>query len=197
MSRESYKEPVIRVAQYVPVTLSEGPYRRFAIWVQGCSIQCPGCCNQEMFNASGGNDVQVETLRDLVLETEGIEGLTLLGGEPFDQAKTLSRLTGDVRKAGLGVMIFSGYTLDDIGNMGSAEQSLLENTDVLVAGPYIQKEHVYYKRWIGSDNQRVHFLTSRYRNCSEFRRPGQSIHISFSEDSFTITGFPDLFPDNN
>lgn len=187
-------DQTLQVAQYVPETLSEGPYRRFAIWVQGCSIRCPGCCNSEMQDFHGGKEIQAQWLLNKIVDTPGVEGITILGGEPFDQAASLAYLTDQLSKTGVGVMVFSGYSYKALLKKGGYAQSLLNSVDVLVSGPYRQEKKVKNIRWIGSSNQEVHFLSSRYSDCPEFARPGQSIHISLSEDSMTITGFPGLFP---
>ncbi len=184
----------VKIAQYVANTPSEGPYRRFALWTQGCSIGCRGCCNPAMQDPDGGEVMEVTKLVDIILNTQGIEGITLLGGEPFQQALPLAKMAIAVREAGLGVMAFTGYTLESLTKQGKAAHMLLEETDALIAGPYIKERGSSKKRWIGSDNQKVHFLSSRYKNCKEFQRPGQSIHLSFSDDAIAITGFPDLFP---
>lgn len=189
------KQPVLRIARYVANTLSEGPYQRFALWVQGCSLGCPDCCNPQMHDHKGGRQIRVKSLLDLILRTPDIEGVTFLGGEPFEQALPLALLAGGIHQAGLGVMTFSGHTLKALLGQGEAAQSLLRATDVLVAGPYVREKHTGHIRWVGSSNQKIHYLTPRYQDCPEFNRPGQSIHLNFSDDTMTITGFPDLFPE--
>src|SRR3979409_584909 len=105
----------LRVAQTVPCTEAEGPGRRFAVWLQGCPLRCPGCCNPQMLPFEGGEEVLVCDLgaraRD-VADREGVEGITLLGGEPTAQARGASALARGVRRSGLSVMVFSGFTLE-------------------------------------------------------------------------------------
>src|SRR5438270_1460276 len=106
-------ELLLRVAQVVPCTEAEGPGRRFALWFQGCPLRCPGCCNPEMLPFEGG---QERTVAEVVAEVEaaaaehGVEGVTLLGGEPLAHAAGAAALARAVRQRGLTVMIFSGYT---------------------------------------------------------------------------------------
>src|SRR5947208_6250808 len=79
----------ISVAQIVPCTEAEGPGRRFALWFQGCPLRCPGCCNPEMLPFAGGTPMPLgEVVKHLgaAREQHGIEGVTLLGGEPFAHA---------------------------------------------------------------------------------------------------------------
>src|SRR5258708_8371370 len=79
----------LRVAQIVPVTEAEGPGKRYALWFQGCPLRCPGCCNPEMLSFDGGRRISlIDVLRDIdkAAQAAGIEGVTLLGGEPLAHA---------------------------------------------------------------------------------------------------------------
>lgn len=178
----------LRIAQLVPDTEAEGPGRRFALWVQGCSLRCPGCCNPEMFSAVGGTEVEVDALAERILGTPGIEGISLLGGEPFEQAPTLAALCRRIRPSGLSVMVFSGFTLAELRachSPGVAE--LLAETDLLVDGRYERNLPERRRRWIGSANQVMHFLTGRYApsdprfsqpNTVELRLVGRALQVS-------------------
>src|SRR5256885_12043171 len=82
-------EPVLRVAQVVPCTEAEGPGRRFALWFQGCPLRCPGCCNPEMLPFEGGTAMTIDEVASQLSESaarNGLEGITLLGGEPLAHA---------------------------------------------------------------------------------------------------------------
>src|SRR6185436_6018922 len=106
----------VSVAQVVPCTEAEGPGRRYALWFQGCPLRCPGCCNPEMLPFTGGT---ARSVADILAEIEqtrranGVEGITLLGGEPLAHAAGAAALARGVRALGLSVMVFSGYTLDE------------------------------------------------------------------------------------
>src|SRR5436853_1554089 len=81
---------VLQVSQIVACTEAEGPGRRFALWFQGCPLRCPGCCNPEMLPFEGGQERTVAALLaeidEAATEHGGIEGITLLGGEPLAHA---------------------------------------------------------------------------------------------------------------
>src|SRR5664279_3948725 len=105
-------EPMIAVAQIVPATDAEGPGRRFALWFQGCPLRCPGCCNPEFLPFTGGQEITVEEIVQQVKtskEENGIEGITLLGGEPFAHAEAAAMISEEVQKLSLNVMVFTGY----------------------------------------------------------------------------------------
>src|SRR3954468_12436548 len=97
----------LQVAQIVADTEAEGPGRRFAVWVQGCPMRCQECCNPQMLRFEGGERTPVRDLVARALGTEGVEGVSLLGGEPFAQAEGCAAFAEAVRAAGLSVMIYS------------------------------------------------------------------------------------------
>jgi anaerobic ribonucleoside-triphosphate reductase activating protein len=165
----------IRIASVVPVTEAEGPGARFAVWVQGCAIRCPGCCNPHMFDPHGGGPVESEELlARLDAVRDRVEGVTLLGGEPFEQAAALVQFTRGVRERGLSVVAFSGYLIEALRrDRPPGSRDLLAEVDLLVDGPYVEPLPESRRRWAGSDNQRFHFLTGRYSPGVEIIAAGE------------------------
>jgi anaerobic ribonucleoside-triphosphate reductase activating protein len=156
---------MLRLHRFLPFTRAEGPGNRACLWVQGCPIRCPGCFNPSTWSKSGGYDVTVEELEARILDASNIEGVTFLGGEPFEQAEALSDLGYRVRQVGLSVMTFTGYLLEDIvKSTRQGWQDLLGVTDLLLDGPYIRDLTDTSRPWLGSSNQWYHFLTPRYRH---------------------------------
>jgi anaerobic ribonucleoside-triphosphate reductase activating protein len=155
----------LQIHRIIPRTRAEGPGVRFCVWVQGCSIRCPGCANPETWDSRNGDAVTVRNLGQNILDTPGIQGITLMGGEPFDQAAPLAALCREVRGSGLSVVTFTGHTLEHIiESHGPDARKLIALTDLLIDGPYIQKQRDCSRPWIGSANQRFHFLTDKYKN---------------------------------
>src|SRR5438552_5104808 len=152
----------LNVAQIVPCTAAEGPGRRYALWFQGCPLRWPGCCNPEVLPFTGGAPRPVADILAEVEQTArelNIEGITLLGGEPLAHAAGAAALARGTRALGLSVMVFTGYTLDEARALPDvAVAELLANTDILVDGPYVRELPENARRWVGSTNQRVHFL---------------------------------------
>jgi len=184
----------LRVAQILPCTEAEGPGRRFAVWLQGCPLRCPGCCNLQMLPFSGGEEVSVGEIAERArraADREGVEGITLLGGEPFAQAGGSAGLARLVRAWGLSVMVFSGFTIEEIQDGADpAALELLGLTDLLVDGPYLRDRPESRRRWIGSANQRVHALTDRYRaDDPAWDRPN-TLEIRLLGSVVTVNGFP-------
>lgn len=157
------------IHRYLPLTTVEGPGKRFCLWVQGCSIRCEGCGVPWTWSKKNGRTISVE---ELFLEIEksskknNIEGVTFLGGEPFDQAEALGKLAHMVKELGLTVMTFSGYLYEDLKKREEC-QALLKATDLLIDGPFIKGKLDLSRPWVGSSNQRYHFLTSTYKNLED------------------------------
>jgi anaerobic ribonucleoside-triphosphate reductase activating protein len=194
-------DDLLQLAQAVPCTEAEGPGRRFALWFQGCPLRCSGCCNPAMLPFEGGQGVRVGTLVEEihdVRERSAIEGITLLGGEPMAHASGASVLARAVRRLGLSVMVFSGYTLEEIRGRGDPDQlALLALTDLLVAltdllvdGPYRRDLPETRRRWIGSANQRVHFLTGRYHADDPCWQRPNTLEVRLVGSELTVNGFP-------
>ncbi len=184
----------LRIAQIVPSTEAEGPGRRFALWFQGCPLRCPGCCNPEMLPFTGGTPV---ALGDVVAQiedaaqTHGIEGITLLGGEPLAHAAGAAALARAVRSHGLTVMVFSGYILEEARQLPDpAVAELLAHTDILVDGPYLREQPETRRRWIGSANQRIHFLSDHYRPDDPRWLLPNTLEIRLRGSELTVNGFP-------
>jgi anaerobic ribonucleoside-triphosphate reductase activating protein len=179
----------LQIAQIVPCTQAEGPGKRFALWFQGCPLRCPGCCNPEFLPFEGGESLR---LSDVLAELDAaeVEGITLLGGEPLAHAAGAAALALAARQRGLSVMVFTGYTLEEARQMGPDVEMLLAHTDILVDGPYVRKLPDTARRWIGSTNQRIHFLTDRYRADDPCWRERNTLEIRVRGNEISVNGFP-------
>ena len=185
---------LLSVAQIVPATEAEGPGLRFALWFQGCPLRCPGCCNPEMLPFDGG---QAVPLADVVAQVhdaagrQGVEGITLLGGEPLAHAAGAAALARAARDLGLTVMVFSGYTLAEARGLSDpAVADLLAHTDLLVDGPYLRDRPESRRRWVGSANQQIHFLTDRYRADDPRWLLPNTLEIRLRAGEVSVNGFP-------
>ena len=181
----------VRVAHIEPRTRVEGPGLRWALWVQGCTIGCAGCCNPHTWTTDGGFDIAVDALVDSALGA-GVEGITLIGGEPFEQATPLSLLARRVKAAGLGVVCFTGYTLERLRSGTRPDWStLLAECDLLVDGPYLAHRPDPTRPWVGSTNQRFVHLTDRYAGI-EHGPKNATVEIRVRRDGVvTAVGWPD------
>jgi anaerobic ribonucleoside-triphosphate reductase activating protein len=155
----------LRIHRFLPRTHVEGPGERACLWVQGCPLRCPGCAVPSTWPNEGGEIVQTGDLAQRIVQGPRVEGVTFAGGEPFAQAAALAALGRSLRNAGLSVTTFTGYQLQDIVDSGRREWlDLVAVTDLLIDGPYRRDLADLTRPWVGSANQRYHFLTDRYRH---------------------------------
>ncbi len=161
-------------------TESEGPGKRLAVWVQGCERRCPGCCNIEM----------QDVIRKAKDET-GIEGISLIGGEPMLQAEGLSEVAKGVRDNGLTVLVFTGFLLEELRELrNESVNRLLNHTDILVDGPFIESLYDMQRDWVGSSNQKVWFLSNAYPAGIEYQNKEHQMEILVSVKEILINGWP-------
>lgn len=144
----------IRIAGIVRESIVDGPGFRFTVFTQGCFHHCPGCHNPETHDPMGGQLVTVESLADAMRKNPLLDGLTLSGGEPFEQVDACVALAEEARGMGLNVWAYSGYTFEQL-LADPGKRKLLEVCDVVVDGPFILSERTLEKRFRGSRNQRV------------------------------------------
>lgn len=193
---DPYAEGKIRIFRRDPLSRVLGPYARAVIWVQGCSIGCPGCIVPESWKPEGEDEVSVNDLVAWVLQCEGIEGLTLSGGEPMQQAAPLVALIDSVRRhSDFGIMCYTGYRQEWlVGNGIPAQLQLLKRIDLLVDGPYVERLHGDFL-WRASSNQRILHLSDRYRDvvptAGSEGDAGAGLELKVgAKGGFTFTGVP-------
>jgi anaerobic ribonucleoside-triphosphate reductase activating protein len=177
---------VVNVARILPRSVANGPGERFVVWVQGCTLRCSGCWNPDTWSTRPRRLFSVDALADEIIGTAGIEGVTLTGGEPFEQAAALADLAVRVQGVGLSVMVFTGYELDELAH--PEQQRLLALCDVIVAGRYVRAQRTLDTPWRGSSNQSLHFLSERYSQIPKDVAVCE-IHLD-ANGPVVLTGFP-------
>lgn len=184
---------MLRVATIVEDTEAEGPGRRLALWVQGCTIRCAGCCNPEMFVADGGSAMTIDELEARL--PAAIEGVSILGGEPFEQPAGVLAFARRVKQRGLTVMIYSGYTLAELRARTEPEVAeLIGETDLLVDGRYDRTQPEppppLGRRWLGSTNQTMHYLTAAYTADDPRMHAENTVEVHWKDGRLMINGWP-------
>ena len=163
-----------------------GPGVRFVIWTQGCTLACKGCWNKQ-FWAKSGTKMQVNSLIAQITSTEGIEGITLLGGEPLQQAEPVLKIIQAVQKLGLSVFLYTGY---DVEEFNETMQACFDNSDIAITGRYILEKRDTSLRWRGSTNQIVHYPRELYTNLKIEERNEVEFVIN-EEGGVSMFGYPD------
>jgi anaerobic ribonucleoside-triphosphate reductase activating protein len=156
---------------------ANGPGIRTSIWFQGCTLHCPACFNPDTHSKEPAHLMTVcDLLARVMSHDREIEGITVTGGEPLQQAEGLLALLLGVRSAtSLSVVLFSGFSERQIRRMRLGDR-ILQLVDVLVAGRYVAQSHLG-TGLRGSANQQVHLLTPRYQIQDLMSTPASEIHI--------------------
>lgn len=168
-----------------PVT-ALGPGVRLAIWTVGCNRKCPGCANPELWERHQEQEIEPERLAFYVNSmNKKIEGITITGGEPFNQANEIEKFLS-VLYFKTEILVFTGYRIEELEN-DAEKNSLLKKIDVLIDGEYIREMNDGKSALRGSTNQRIHFFNKsvidRYDN---YIREGRKIQ-NFVYDYKTIS----------
>lgn len=183
----------LRVFKIIERTKVEGPNERFCIWVQGCSKKCKGCWATNTWDDNKGEIISVNELFEKIKAQKGIEGVTFLGGEPFEQAQALALLAEKVKSINLSVVTFTGYFLEQLVEKNDANiNKLIEMTDLLIDGPFEEKQFDLSRPWVGSSNKRYVFLSDRY-SMEDIQGAKNKIEVRVDKNGFTfINGMGDF-----
>ncbi|NOY26763.1 MAG: radical SAM protein [Oligoflexia bacterium] len=173
--------PLLQVAHIVHGCRTLGPGSRTVLWVRGCSRRCTGCIAAPILDDGPVLAITPEELVARIQDTED-EGITISGGEPFEQAEALAPIARALRSAGRSVMIYSGHVYADlVGSQAPAVAALLEEADLLVDGPFDQTRQADLL-WRGSSNQRIHVLSHRYQCLAgDLDGPGVGVEIRLDD----------------
>lgn len=146
----------MRIAGMTQDSIVDGPGLRFTVFMQGCHFHCVGCQNPQTHDPAGGVDFPMEELSERMRSNPLTKGLTLSGGEPFDQPEDCLALSKDAHEAGLNVWCFTGWVFEDLLSHGTEAQKIfLREIDVLVDGPFLLEQQTLALPWRGSRNQRL------------------------------------------
>lgn len=180
----------LNIMGYVDESEVNGPGCRAVIWVQGCLRECRGCFNPASWSFEINQLISVDSLVQKILSNPSHEGVTFSGGEPFWQAPALAELARQVKAAGLNVMSFTGFTLEQLRSLyaPAGAEDLLEQLDLLIDGPYIESLAVHRPdSLVSSSNQRVHVFNPAL--CDRLTWPSDQIEIHVLKDgSRLVTG---------
>jgi anaerobic ribonucleoside-triphosphate reductase activating protein len=177
---------------HYPVT-TLGPGQRVGIWLQGCKIRCPGCVSLDTWAEDKGQTTVDEVVRAVTSWLGEADGVTISGGEPFDQPDALAALLSKLPLCDKqDVLVYSGYPFELIETLPAVR---LGRIDALMSDPYlVNAAQALPLR--GSDNQRLHLLTELGRGrLSEYQVPGtasgKSLDVMFDDDGTVwLAGIP-------
>jgi anaerobic ribonucleoside-triphosphate reductase activating protein len=176
----------VRIHALEPASRANGPGLRAVVWFQGCTLNCPGCFNPSMHDPNAGYEADTAAVvRQMLGSNIPVEGVSVSGGEPFQQPEALLDLVQRVKNSGQSVLVFTGYNLGELHEM-SLGRSILRSVDVLVAGRYLRARHLGHGL-LGSANQKIHCLTARYQPRDFADSPASEV-ILHRDGSITLSG---------
>lgn len=171
---------ILNINQILKNTEVNGPGKRFGIWVQGCSRKCKGCFNTHMHNHAPNKLLKVNELFSQIIQTKNICGISISGGEPFEQFKPVLKLVKMIKQSSnLDVLIFTGYEFSHIKKFFPKS---LEFIDILITGKFVEEKKIS-QPLIGSSNQEIHFLTKKY-TLKDLKIPQCEVHIKKNGQMF-------------
>lgn len=156
----------IPLAGIIEESIVDGYGLRFVLFTQGCPHHCPGCQNPETHPLTGGTLYSIPMLLDAYKKNPLLTGMTFSGGEPFLHAPQLVVLAEAVHSLGGSIVTYTGYVFETLYEQSRkdndyARLNLLEQSDILIDGPYIEAERDLTLLFRGSRNQRILDKTMR------------------------------------
>lgn len=136
--------------------VANGPGVRVSIFVSGCRNHCEGCFNKNAWDFDYGIEFTQDTVAEILsaLNHDYIAGLTILGGEPFEEENlpTVRKLCELVKELypDKSIWVYTGFLYEDM-----ADARIMKSVDVLVDGPFIQSQKDLTLSFRGSKNQRI------------------------------------------
>lgn len=140
--------------------MADGPGLRISIYCAGCAHHCPGCHNPESWNFSGGREMDVNELMDMI-KSDPFSNVSFSGGDPFYQVEGFTELARRIKEeTSKTIWCWTGFTIEEIRANERLSQ-LLPYLDVLVDGPFILEQRDTQLLFRGSPNQRIIYLTEK------------------------------------
>ncbi|MDD2715802.1 MAG: 4Fe-4S single cluster domain-containing protein [Candidatus Wallbacteria bacterium] len=194
MAAENEKSGLINLIHFPVLTLGIG--KRIGIWFQGCSIHCPDCIARHTWDFSEEYRIEISEVIVSVRKyaADSPEGITISGGEPFDQPEALHGLLEGCRNEGFeDIMVYSGYEFSRLQKLYKKTVSLITT---LIDGRFVSGDATR-SVWKGSENQKMHIITrkkglrERYLAFRESETGKRSLQIVENSGKIFVVGIPD------
>ena len=137
-----------------------GPGKRLLLYLKGCSIHCEGCINKHLWPFDGGTMISSKNIID-VCKKEKLEGITIHGGEPLDQAEGLYDVVKKIKDEKYTIILFTGYIKKELNK---TQIRIWNLSDIVVAGRFQLNKRNVNLQFRGSTNQRVYTHNGQYEN---------------------------------
>ena len=156
----------LRISSLVNDSIVDGRGIRLAVFTQGCSHNCPGCHNPQTHDFAGGKEMDTDQIKKAMAQNPLVDGVTLTGGDPFFQAAPCAQIAKDAHALGLNVWTYTGFLLEELQeSQDEGVQALLQETDVLIDGPFLLEERSLELRFKARRNQRLIAINQTTKTC--------------------------------
>lgn len=142
-----------------------GPGNRFVVWVNGCEKHCKGCVSERLQKKCPENERDVISFLSEFDFTD-VDGVTISGGEPFDQIVDLEKMVAYLFETGIrDILIYTGYTKEQLEVwQDDRVKSIFSKIAVLIDGPYVSELDFGEDNLKGSINQRIFYFNDKLKN---------------------------------
>ena len=159
----------LRLASQLTIdSIVDGPGLRAVVWTQGCKHKCKGCHNPNTHDMNGGFEIDTNEIINQLKKLKLQRGITLSGGDPFEQPEAITEIALQAKNMGLDVWAYTGYTFEELTDIKNANYftnlMLLQNIDVLVDGRFIESKRDINLKFRGSSNQRIIDVAKTLKN---------------------------------
>lgn len=162
-----------------------GPRKRVLLFLQGCSIHCEGCVNRHLWDFGKGKNATSQEILTFCRENH-VDGITLHGGEPLDQADGLYPIVKTLKDEQFTVILFTGYTKKELN---ISQKRVWNLSDIVVCGRFDLKKRNVYLQFRGSTNQRVICRKGKYKHYRIQNGKTTAILTINSDGNLNIKGF--------
>ena len=176
-----------------PIT-TLGPGERLVIWTIGCSKHCYKCSNPELWNKNPDKNIDVSELASItkqVINNQSIDGITITGGDPFEQIEELNKLLALLQEITDDVLVYTGYTIEEAEKIipKSEWENMMQHTSVLIDGAYVDDLNDNECVLRGSSNQNIIYLDETKKELySEYLKEGRTIQNVFYNEKMISVG---------
>lgn len=180
----------MNVHSYVEKSKVNGPGERFVLWTQGCSKKCINCFNYNTWSFEERESLSPISIFEMV-KNANCNGVTITGGDPLEQPEELLELLKLLYSLDLekGIILFTGYTMDEINKIGGSVRECLGYIDLLIDGRF-ENINKISRSLRGSSNQNFFYFSDKIKEDELFF--DQEVEIHLRDDILLVTGFPQI-----
>ncbi len=173
---------------------SLGPGNRLVLWTKGCGKNCINCASPEMASIKNAKEVSIEDLFRMIsniYEMEKFNGITISGGDPFEQISELIQLIKKLRLLTDDILVYTGFVWDEfkLTINENLKNEIEKNISVLIDGPYIDELNISDVVLRGSSNQKIiYFDNTKKETYEKYLLEGRKLQNLMVDEKMLTVG---------